>query len=372
MHPTSFDTILFAHDRPAEIPRGRLQVIHPQPSGGAIVAMLDKVAEASLIWRWGSNPLQMQRYDPPQPGRMIRLTPMPNGHLLSATGRCGEGYAEVRLWSDPQEGTMSIARVPGRLLWAPHDPTATMLVVDREGGIVQTSFVEGQPTQRWDTRLFESKRWDPFVPRPVASADGRRVFMVREGQTIAVLAVDDATPKTLVTVDDELTRLMLHPDGVRLVTASFDDNVRVWDARSGELLATLAGGDRTVVADALRLSPDGSMLFVGYDDTTYGIWDMKQYQRRATLPMPNNDTEVHGETRLVRFHCDGIHVMASHQNHVLHVWNAVHGTHVATWQGTDPITTCQSDDKGRVWVGDIEARVTVLAGTSDPTGIQAL
>ena len=339
-------------------------MITPETGSSAFVAMLDKVAEESLTWRWDRATGQHTLYSPPQPGRMIRLTPLSEGRLLSATGRCGEGHAEARLWSAPTEGTMSIARVSGRLLWAARD-LSRIVLVDREGGIVQSSLVEGgAPVRRWATELFESKRWDPFVPRPVASAGGERVFMVQGNHRVEALSLAEEAPRPLFEADDELTRLMLHPDGARLITASFDGRVMVHDATSGAPLMTLDGGDRVVIADAMRLSDDGARLFVGYDDMTFRVWDMTTGALRATLHVPEEDDTLHGETRLVRFHTDGVHALASHQNHVVHVWNTVTGEHAVTWRGPDPITTCRCDAQGRVWLGDIEARITVLAGTS--------
>jgi len=139
---THFDvTPLFMQERPPEIPRGRLQAIAPESGSSAFVSMLDKVAEKSSSWRWDRETRQHTLYNPPQPGRTIRLTPLSEGRLLSATGRCGEGYAEVRLWSAPgEDGTMSVARVSGRLLWASQDLTRLVLV-DREGGILQSSLM---------------------------------------------------------------------------------------------------------------------------------------------------------------------------------------------------------------------------------------
>ncbi|MFN0130338.1 MAG: WD40 repeat domain-containing protein [Verrucomicrobiales bacterium] len=55
-------------------------------------------------------------------------------------------------------------------------------------------------------------------------------------------------------------------DGLRIVTASDDKTVRVWDAVTGQCLATLAGqGSNTKSA---QFSPDGACIA-----TPAGLWD---------------------------------------------------------------------------------------------------
>jgi WD40 repeat protein len=62
------------------------------------------------------------------------------------------------------------------------------------------------------------------------------------------------------------------PDGSRVVTASFDNTARLWDARTGAALATLSG-HRAEVFSAL-FSPDGNRVVTASDDKTAGIWQL--------------------------------------------------------------------------------------------------
>jgi WD40 repeat protein len=54
------------------------------------------------------------------------------------------------------------------------------------------------------------------------------------------------------------------PDGKCVVTASFDNTARVWDAESGQLLATLAGHTGSVFEASF--SPDGNFIVTASGD----------------------------------------------------------------------------------------------------------
>ena len=64
----------------------------------------------------------------------------------------------------------------------------------------------------------------------------------------------------------------LSPDGKRIVTASFDETVRLWDAETGALLLTLEG--HTDGVNSCAFSPDGKRLVTASQDETARLWDV--------------------------------------------------------------------------------------------------
>jgi len=67
--------------------------------------------------------------------------------------------------------------------------------------------------------------------------------------------------------------LALSPGGGLLATASHDQTLKLWDARSGKLLQTLTG--HTEAAQALAFSPDEKRLAsVGWDKTLR-LWSVQ-------------------------------------------------------------------------------------------------
>jgi len=71
------------------------------------------------------------------------------------------------------------------------------------------------------------------------------------------------------------------PDGSQLATASLDQTVRIWDAASGENIATFQGHTDAVISVAW--SPDGSQLASGAADTTVRIWNVATGESQASL-----------------------------------------------------------------------------------------
>ncbi len=69
--------------------------------------------------------------------------------------------------------------------------------------------------------------------------------------------------------------MAFNPDGSRIVTASGDGTVKLWDANNGTDVLTLKGH-----TDAVRtafFSPDGDRIVSGSDDGTVRIWDARPY-----------------------------------------------------------------------------------------------
>jgi WD40 repeat protein len=72
------------------------------------------------------------------------------------------------------------------------------------------------------------------------------------------------------------------PDGTTLATASDDHTTRLWNARTGQLIATLAG--HTSGVRALAFSPDGTILATASLDHTARLW--------TAIPPPNKLAET--------------------------------------------------------------------------------
>jgi WD40 repeat protein len=69
------------------------------------------------------------------------------------------------------------------------------------------------------------------------------------------------------------------PDGRRLVSASGDQTVRVWDATTGQEALALKGHTHWVLGVAF--SPDGQRLASAASDQTVRVWDASSQPQAA-------------------------------------------------------------------------------------------
>ncbi|KAH8049555.1 hypothetical protein JL722_11851 [Aureococcus anophagefferens] len=89
-------------------------------------------------------------------------------------------------------------------------------------------------------------------------------------------AVDGALLQTLLGHTDGVMCAEFSADGARVVTASYDRTVRVWDAATGATLMTLR--NHTLVY-CCAFSPDGSRVVTGSLGGTAWVWDVRASQR---------------------------------------------------------------------------------------------
>jgi WD40 repeat protein len=67
-----------------------------------------------------------------------------------------------------------------------------------------------------------------------------------------------------------------------MVTGSWDQTAKVWDAASGRELLTLKGHANSVWA--VGFSPDGRRIVTGSDDNTAKVWFSEDAEQPGRLP----------------------------------------------------------------------------------------
>ena len=84
-------------------------------------------------------------------------------------------------------------------------------------------------------------------------------------------------------------RVSFSPDGLRLLTASWDHTARLWDAVTGEPLGMAMRHEREV--DDAVFSPDGRRVITTSKDFTARIWDAAT--GRKIIALRGHENAVH-------------------------------------------------------------------------------
>jgi WD40 repeat protein len=119
---------------------------------------------------------------------------------------------------------------------------------------------------------------------------------------------------------DSVISVCFSPDGKRLVSASADKTVKVWDAATGQVVHTLTGHTGPVVR--VCFSPDGKRLASASVDKTVRIWDTTTGQLVRTLEQHANPVTS------VCFSPDGKRLASTSQSEgdgAVRVWDSATG-----------------------------------------------
>ena len=131
---------------------------------------------------------------------------------------------------------------------------------------------------------------------------------------------------------DELTKikwgnvLSWSPDRKFVAGGYIDKTLRVWNAKTGELIHTLEAHDKSV--ESIAWSPDGRYIASGSDDETVRVWDA---QKIGKLLHTLNGHE--GWINSVACSPDGNFIASGSTDKTVRLWNAFTGELVWTLEG---------------------------------------
>ncbi|KAH6667462.1 vegetative incompatibility protein HET-E-1 [Halenospora varia] len=189
-------------------------------------------------------------------------------------------------------------------------------------------WVQGKPKVQadWSAALQTLEGHSSSVKSVAFSLDGKRIVSGSYDETVRLW--DAATGAALQTLEGHfyyVSSVAFSPDSKRIVSGSDDETVRLWDAATGAALQTLEGHFSSV--SSVAFSPDGKRIVSGSDDKTVRLWDAATGAVLQTL-------EGHSfSVTSVAFSPDGKRIVSGSDDETVRLWDAATGAALQTLEG---------------------------------------
>jgi WD40 repeat protein len=111
-----------------------------------------------------------------------------------------------------------------------------------------------------------------------------------------------------------INTVRFNKNGSRLLSASVDNSVKLWEIPSGRLIRTFSGRS----FNSADFSPDGKFIITANDSGKAVIWRVKNGQKVMQM---NHATG--GRVYIARFSTDGKFVVTAGENKVAKIWKVI-------------------------------------------------
>ncbi|MFN6099353.1 MAG: protein kinase domain-containing protein, partial [Dolichospermum sp.] len=156
------------------------------------------------------------------------------------------------------------------------------------------------------------------------------VFPINPISIIANLSSGISLEKTLEGHSYSVTSVAYSPDGQTLASGSYDNTIKLWNVKTGNLLQTLEGHSEWVYSEwvtSVAYSPDGQTLASGSRDDTIKLWNVKTGKLLQTF-------EGHSySVNSVAYSPDGQTVASGSDDDTIKLWNVKTGKLLQTLKG---------------------------------------
>jgi WD40 repeat protein len=156
----------------------------------------------------------------------------------------------------------------------------------------------------------------PQEPKEAQETQEQTETQAEERQAAVKPDEDKAAPepqKSLGAHSDAVVWLSVSPEGTRILSASTDRSIKLWDVKTGSLVTDV--GRHADMARAALFVPGGNEVVTGADDGVINIWSLD-----GGKPADALDAKEHGGVRGLALSADGRLAASSHDSGTIVVW----------------------------------------------------
>lgn len=172
--------------------------------------------------------------------------------------------------------------------------------------------------------LFSLQGHTANVNAVVITPDGQRVISASDDKTIKIW--DLGSGRFLCSLEghtDNVNALVCTPDGRQVISGSHDNTIKVWDLKSGRICRTLEGHSKRIFS----VTTNGELIVSGSMDNTIKIWDLKSGKLLRSL-------EGHADSVVaVAISPDGQKIISGSMDNVIMVWDVKSGKLLRSLKG---------------------------------------
>ncbi len=153
-----------------------------------------------------------------------------------------------------------------------------------------------------------------------------------------------------------VTTAFFSPDGKRIVSASWDNTVRIWDAATGMQIGEPLTGHTGWVSFA-TFSPDGKRIVSASYDKTIRIWDAAT-GKQIGQPLKGHVSTVYSAS----FSPDGKRIVSASADKTIRIWDTETGQQIGQplkGHASSVLSACFSPDSKRIASASVDGSIRI-------------
>ena len=280
------------------------------------------------------------------PDGILAMQPIPGGTSIVTSG----ADRKLRIWDTagakitqtlgPFKGdifSLSVSTDGKRLLTANSEDRTVRLWELETGREVQSPQPGGKLGPLVDLNLHGGLLWSTaFVP-------GTDDVLTVGGSDARLWDVKTGREKMSFSPHGAVASAGFSPKGDLIVTGSWDNSAKIWDARTGLVVRKLEGGHTSFINTAI-FSPDGRFVLTASDDGTAKLWNVETGLVIQTL------TGHTDRVRSAAYSPKGEWIVTTSSDETARLWNAATGEFIREFKGHRFAVLCAEFSKDGQWL----------------------